>query len=232
MRDPTGGDVDTRAELLDAIEADPTLAHLLGVAREADEGDDAHGLEHALRVARWTVRLAPASLWREGIAAALLHDLVNVPKSSPDRQRASELSADAARPHLVEVGFDEASVERITTAIRQHSFSRGERPTEPLAMALQDADRLEALGAIGLMRCFATGERMGGALFDPRDPWAEARALDDRRWSLDHLFTKLLTLPETMCTEAGRTEARARAAVIERFADAVASELGVPRRSV
>lgn len=221
--------MDTRADLLAAINADRPLTQLFDIARAADEGDDAHGLEHALRVARWTVRLAPDAMWREAIAAALLHDLVNVPKSSPDRHRASELSAEAARPHLAEAGFDNDAVDRIATAIRQHSFSRGERPTEALAMALQDADRLEALGAIGLMRCFATGERMGGALFDARDPWAEHRDLDDRRWSLDHLFTKLLALPDTMCTDAGRHEARARAAVIERFADAVANELGVPR---
>lgn len=224
--------MDTRADVLASIEADPALTKLFNIARSADEGDDAHGLEHALRVARWTVRLAPAGLWRQAIAAALLHDLINVPKSSPDRHRASELSAAAARPHLAAAGFDPDEVNRIATAIRQHSFSRGERPTEALAMALQDADRLEALGAIGLMRCFATGERMGGALFDARDPWAERRELDDRRWSLDHLFTKLLALPETMCTDAGRHEARVRAAVIERFADAVADELGVPRPDV
>lgn len=219
----------TRDDLLSFITSDGALARLHDIARAADEGDDAHGVEHALRVARQAVALAPGHLVREAIAAALLHDLVNVPKSSPDRHRASEMSAEAARPHLEAAGFDAGQVDRITVAIRQHSFSRGERPTDALAMALQDADRLEALGAIGLMRCIATGERMGGQLFDPRDPWATSRPLDDRRWSLDHFFTKLLSLPGTMCTDAGRAEAQRRAQVLVGIADALAEELGVPR---
>ena len=217
----------SRAELLREIAADRALAAIWNHVREADEGDDAHGVEHVLRVALWTVRIGGGTIdHREGLAAALLHDLVNVPKSSPDRSRASELSAEAARPLLEAAGFATDAVDRIAGAIRDHSFSRGATPESALGRALQDADRLEALGAIGIMRCIATGQRMGGALFHPSDPWAERRDLDDRAYSIDHFYTKLLKLPGTMQTDAGRVEAERRAAVLTRFADALREELG------
>ena len=114
-------------------------------------------------------------------------------------------------------------------AVRDHSFSRGAVPRGPLGEALQDADRLEALGAIGLLRCVSTGVRMGGAWFDGDDPWAAGRPLDDTRYSVDHFFTKLLGLAATMRTEAGRAEARHRAAFLEAFLAQLAHELDRPQ---
>ncbi len=217
------------AELRSAIAADAALARLLDEARAGAAGDPAHDLGHALRVALWTVRLGgPAVDLREAIAAALLHDAVNLPKDSPDRARASERSATHAETRLPALGFAPAAVARITAAVRDHAYSRGVEPREPLGRALQDADRLEALGAIGLLRCIGTGARMGAAWFDDDDPWALARALDDRRYSVDHVFTKLLRLPASMCTEAGRAEAERRAAFILAFVIALGGELGVP----
>lgn len=216
----------SREEVEALIRADRGLAALRALVEAGD--DAAHGLAHLLRVAVWTLRIGGREVdEREALAAALLHDLVNVPKNHPDRARASELSARAAAPHLAAAGFDEAAVSRICGAIRDHSFSRGAVPETPLGCALQDADRLEALGAIGLARCFATGERMGAALFHQTDPFATARPLDDRAYSVDHFYAKLLTLPDTMRTPAGRAEAERRAAVIREFARSLARELGV-----
>ncbi|MFT4705612.1 MAG: hypothetical protein ACI81R_003323 [Bradymonadia bacterium] len=207
------------------IDADKGLRALYeAIANETE--DDAHGLAHVLRVARWTVAIGHEDTTeRECLAAALLHDLVNVPKSSPDRARASELSADAARPLLHRAGFDNDAVDRIADAIRDHSFSRGATPTTPLGMALQDADRLEALGAIGIARTFATGQRMGANLFDAIDPFAKHRELDDRANSVDHFSTKLLGLAETMLTDAGRVEAMRRTEILEQFLEALRGEL-------
>ena len=115
---------------------------------EPEQKDSAHDLAHLLRVALWTCRLLQKTeMVEEAVAAALLHDLVNVPKNHPDRVRASELSAEAACPLLARAGFSPAEIDGISAAIRQHSFSRGERPSSFLGQALQDADRLEALGA-------------------------------------------------------------------------------------
>ena len=75
---------------------------------------------------------------------------------------------------------------------------------------MQDADRLEALGVIGTFRCIATGVRFGAQFFDAADPWAVNRPLDDKRFSVDHFFTKLLKLPETFQAVEGRAEAERR----------------------
>jgi uncharacterized protein len=76
---------------------------------------------------------------------------------------------------------------------------------------LQDADRLDALGAIGIARMFVIAGQMGGGMVDPDDPMALRRPLDDRRFALDHLQTKLLKLPEMMQTRMGRILAEERA---------------------
>lgn len=205
------------------------LAELRSRQAEQRSNDSAHDVAHALRVARWTLALGGAEVDpREAVAAALLHDAVNPPKDSPKRARASERSAALARERLHALGFAPESVTRITDAIRDHSFSRGAVPATPLGCALQDADRLEALGAIGLLRCISTGVRMGGAWFEADDPWAEIRPLDDTRYSVDHFFTKLLKLPATMRTVAGRAEAERRAAFLRDFLSRLGEELGRP----
>jgi uncharacterized protein len=219
---------------LDALlAADAGLATLLAEARARDTAlaapDPTHDVAHALRVARWTLALGGAEVdAREAVAAALLHDAVNPPKDSPERSRASEGSAALARERLPALGFPAEAVARVADAIRDHSFSRGAVPATPLGRALQDADRLEALGAIGLLRCVSTGVRVGGAWFHADDPWAESRPLDDARYSIDHFFTKLLTLPATMRTEAGRREAERRAAFLRSFLARLGDELGRP----
>lgn len=222
--------VSARDEALAVIAASPDLERLLHAVRERLDDDPGHDLEHCLRVAGWTLRCAGAGAdAHEAIAAALLHDIVNVPKNDPRRSQASVLSALEARRILPAYGFDDAAIDRIADAIEDHSYSRGAIPRTELGCALQDADRLEALGALGLFRTISTGTRMGARYFDSADPWAEARELDDLRFSIDHFFTKLLRLHETMRTEVGRAEARRRTEFLERTLEALESELGRPR---
>jgi uncharacterized protein len=192
----------------------------------ARAGDDpGHDLGHLLRVAKWTIRLGEGIDPREAAAAGLLHDIVNVPKDSPERPKASERCAAEARGILARHGFAPDAVERICEAIRDHSYSRGAVPSSPLGRALQDADRLEALGAIGVMRTVSCGTRMGSSYFHPEDPFAERRAPDDRRWMIDHFFVKLLRLADTMTTDAGRREAERRTAFLRAFLRQLGEEL-------
>lgn len=193
--------------------------------------DAAHDPAHVRRVVTWARRLAEA----EGadlavvVPAAWLHDCVSVPKDSPERARASRLAADAASAWLREQGYPEPLVPRVAHAVEAHSFSAGVETTTAEARVVQDADRLDALGAIGLARMYATAGAMGSALVHPDDPVpAEppTRPLDDRRWATDHVFTKLLRLPTTMRTAAGRREAERRAAFVRQFVEALAVETG------
>lgn len=189
--------------------------------------DGAHDLGHLRRVwanCQLIAREEPADL-QVLEAAAFFHDLVNLPKSSPDRARASTLSAKAACAHLATTDFPAAKLNDVAHAIAAHSFSAGIAPLTPEAKILQDADRLEALGAIGLARMFHVAGAMGALLFDANDPLAKARPLDDRRFSLDHLETKLFTLPGIMQTETGRRLAAQRVAYMRAFRDTLLDEI-------
>lgn len=93
------------------------------------------------------------------------------------------------------------------------------------AKIVQDADRLEALGAIGLARVFAVSGALGAALFDADDPFAGTRELDDKAFALDHFQTKLLRLPDTMQTARGRELARHNADFLIQFMAKLSAEL-------
>lgn len=209
----------------------PWIEPLLSRLRDRFEGerrDGAHDLSHALRVARQAHALA----LEEGAdaeacgAAALLHDLVYLPKNHPDSRHTAARSAVEALQWCALHPALEARREVICGAILTHSFSGGIPPTSREGEVLQDADRLEALGAIGIARCFATGGSMGIGLWHPEDPWGRARSRDDKAWSLDHFFQKLLTLEDSLRTEGGRRRAKARTATLHRFLTDLEAELG------
>jgi uncharacterized protein len=90
---------------------------------------------------------------------------------------------------------------------------------------LQDADRLDAIGAIGVARCFATGAVMRQPFYHPEDPFPSSRELDDKRWSLDHFYRKLLRIPATLHTATARKLAEERARFMEAFLAQLAREI-------
>lgn len=214
--------------MLAHISNDPDLGRLLSWAEKKLSKDPGHDLAHSLRVADNILKIDESIPPRMAVAAALLHDIVNLPKNSPERSKASEKSAAVAASILPKHGFCEEEVTLICRAITTHSFSRGLVPDSPLGDALQDADRLEALGALGLMRTISTGARMGARYFHASDPWAEQRDYDDLKFTIDHFFTKLLTLPDTMRTAFGRQEARRRRDYMLAFLTQLAHELDHP----
>jgi uncharacterized protein len=113
----------------------------------------------------------------------------------------------------------------IAHAIEAHSFSARVEPRSIEAKVVQDADRLEALGAIGLARTLMLGGFSRKPLYDREDPFCESREPDDRRIVIDHCYAKLLRLAGTMQTAAGRREAEVRTAIIQRFLDELRREL-------
>ena len=205
-----------------------TLANAL-VAHLEDGADGAHDLSHILRV--WAnvqaiVQIEGGDL-RILAAATLLHDAVLVEKDAPHRAAASTLAAERARDILAERGWDREDIEAAAHAIAAHSFSANVTPTTREAKILQDADRLDALGAIGIARCFYVAGRLGRALYDPDDPKAERRALDDSAYTLDHFHTKLLHLKESFQTPTGRALAQGRHDKMKKFLDHLFGEIGL-----
>lgn len=189
--------------------------------------DPAHDLAHLDRV--WVNARTIANGMADQrvlLAASYLHDLVNLPKNDPDRHMASRQSAEAAAPILREFGLSEPEIAAAGHAIAAHSYSAGIPPETAEARILRDADRLDALGAIGIARNFSVSGSLGRALYDPADPFCERRAPDDARFSLDHWRIKLLSLPEDMLTDAGRRLARKRVLLMLRFLYDFAEEIG------
>lgn len=196
-------------------------------------GELAHDRFHLERVYQWMLRLADeagADLDLAG-ATALVHDLAFVPKDSPDRALGGERSAAAALVVLLAAGYAADEVAAISEAVRTSSWSRGLAPTNALGVALQDADRLDAIGAIGLMRNLACAQFMSrperpGRFYHPDDPFAvSGRALDDRTNALDHCFAKLLTLAAGMRLPSARAEGTRRQAALQAFVDELRTEL-------
>lgn len=200
------------------------------ILQAQDDGDGAHDLAHVGRVVRMAARIDrelghpcdPLVL----CAAAWLHDLVSLPKSDPDRARASARSADEAVAKLRRHGFPEERLAAVHHAILAHSFSAGVPCQTIEAKVLQDADRMDALGAIGLARCFYTAGRMDAQLFDPADPLGQHRELDDRAFALDHLPVKLYRIAETLHTAPARAIAAERVAFLKAFAARIVAEAG------
>lgn len=198
----------------------PQIHRLEEIARAiARTAEPAHDFGHVRRVAASARAIAEA----EGadldivLPAALLHELFSLPKDHPDSPRSGVLCAERALDVLRREGYPEAHIEPIAYCIRVHPFSLGVLPQTLEARVLQDADRLDALGAVGIARCFAVGASLGRPFYDPEDPFARARPLDDKRWTLDHFGRKLLRLPDTLHTPAAQAMARERAAFIEAF---------------
>ena len=151
------------------------------------------------------------------LAAVYCHDLVNLPKDHPDRKEASTLTTQEAEKHLRLSGFTDTEISLIKQAVVEHSFSKGLKPSSLEAAILQDSDRLDALGAIGILRCAAVNTQMKSSFYEPQDPLAEARELDDKKYMIDHYFTKLFKLPELMNTDAGKREGEARVEFMRDF---------------
>lgn len=192
--------------------------------------DAAHDVAHVRRVVANARQLAAAEHADLNIVipAAWLHDCVIVPKNSAQRSQASRLAAQAAGKFLHQENYPPDYIPAIEHAIAAHSFS-AQIPAETLeAKIVQDADRLDAIGAIGIARAIMVGTSMRGTLYNPDDPFPSQRTLDDKRYTVDHFYTKLFKLESMMQTLAGRREAQRRSEFMHQFLRQLGSEIGVP----
>jgi len=168
--------------------------------------------------------------------AAWMHDFVVVPKSDPRRSQASQLSAEASLAFLETLPGADPTLggwltgelrEAIGHAIEAHSYSAGIEPKTLEAAIVQDADRLDGVGAIGIARCFWVGGALGRPLYCADDPWARAgRTWDDGAFTLDHFYVKLFRTVESLRTDSGRREGARRLATMQAFLDELERELG------
>ena len=190
------------------------------VIKLLDGRDSAHDFQHIKRV----YKNAEVIGRREGadmkilLPAALLHDLVVYPKASAKTSKSADDSADMAEKLLRSFRYPQDKIDKICYCIRTHSYSKRLVPATLEGKILQDADRLDALGAIGIARTFSVGGSEKRPFYNPDDPfWKSSRELNDREWTLDHFQTKLLKLKDSMHTKTARKMGQERARFMELF---------------
>lgn len=189
--------------------------------------DLAHDLNHIFRV----VKVAKTLCNSEGaklevvLPAAYLHDCFSFPKNHPNRAQSSQIAANKALEFLGKISYPAEYFKEIGHAIATHSFSADIKPETLEAQIVQDADRLDALGAIGIARCIQVGTSLGISLYHAEDPFSCDRELNDRLHTVDHFYSKLFRLKDTMNTVSAKAEAEARTVFMKEYLKQLGSEV-------
>ena len=181
--------------------------------------DPAHDFDHIMRVYKNAQQIIKKEKVNETLvlSAVLLHDVVSFPKSDKHSKNSSIESAKKAKTILKKYDFTSDEITIVCDAISEHSFSQKKIPKTIEGKILQDADRLDALGAIGIARVFATGGSLRRPFYNLDDPFCKKRIPDDKTWTLDHFFEKLLKLEFLMNTKSGKIEAKKRTKILKDF---------------
>ena len=191
------------------------------------DNDPAHDFDHVMRVYTNAKKIVKEEKADEKLvlSAALLHDIVSYPKSSKRSKFSSIDSAKKSKIILKKYGFSEKEITIVSDAIKDHSFSQNKVPETLEGKILQDADRLDALGAIGIARVFATSGSLNRPFYNIDDPFCTKRNPDDDLWTVDHFFNKLLKLESLMNTRSGKIEAKKRTNVLQEFLKQLKDEI-------
>jgi len=191
------------------------------IVRERMDGQAAgHGMDHVLRV------LVSARAIQSEVGgdlnivelAALLHDVGDA-KFHDGKER----SAEFAREILSDLGADDDLIEHVVHIVDNISFRKGES-AKPLSLEgkiVQDADRLDALGAIGIVRTIEFGAAFGQPFYLPD--------AGDSKTGVGHFHEKLFKLKDLLNTDAARRMAEERESLMRTFLDQFLRESGVSR---
>lgn len=191
------------------------------------ENDATHDFNHIMRVYKNAQEICKKEKANKKLvlASVLLHDLVLYPKSDKKSKNSSFESAKKAEEILKKYSLSQEEINIISEAIKDHSFSQNKIPQSIEGKILQDADRLDALGAIGIVRVFATGGSLNRSFYNPHDPFCTKRKPNDTIWTIDHFFKKLFKLESLMNTKSGKIEAKKRTKVLKNFLNQLKDEI-------
>jgi uncharacterized protein len=191
------------------------------------DNDPAHDFEHVMRVYNNAKKISKEEKANQKLvlSAALLHDIVSYPKSSKRSKFSSIDSAKKSKLILKKYDFTTEEIIIVFDAIVDHSFSQNKIPQTLEGKILQDADRLDALGSIGIARVFATSGSLNRPFYNIDDPFCAKRNPDDNLWAVDHFFNKLLKLEFMMNTKSGKIEAKKRTKVLKEFLKQLKNEI-------
>jgi uncharacterized protein len=213
------------------------LKHLLTfltviAEKHLDKTDPGHDIHHAFRVLFNSLHIMEAEGGDPWVIfpAALLHDIVNIPKDDPSSSTSADLSAEAVYSHLKNLPiFPKKKLRAVRTATSEHSFSKGIKPETLESQIVQDADRLEALGSIGLIRTFTTVGKMETPLYHPADPFLlSGRQPEAKQYGLDFIYTRMLDTAKNLNTTFAKKWASERLIPVRTFLTELQKELFLP----
>jgi len=194
--------------------------------------DMSHDIAHALRVLNNAERIAEI----EGgdlsiiVPAALFHDAIVYPKDSDMNKYSARDSAKMAAEVLNDIEYPPEKIKRVKDAIITHSFSFGNEPKSLEAKIVYDADKLEATGAISIMRTFCSTGQMRREFYSTKDPFCDRRDPKKVKYALDLFYARLLHVDKTMFTPTGKKMAQKRTEFLYVFLGQVRDELGQLKR--
>ena len=197
---------------IDEVLSDKRVRMIYELSRIIMGDDPVHGWPHIERVLGLALRIAENINshvdYKVLVLSVLLHDIGRLSEDHLGKHHAV-ISAEIVEKLLENLGFSKDLVKRVVEAIRTHSFSRSEQPRSLEAMILSDADKLDAIGAIGVARTFMLGERWGRGI----------------NGTIKHFYEKLLKLKDMLFLEYSKKIAQRRHKLLEMFLNNLLEDL-------
>jgi len=191
------------------------------------KNDPSHDFNHIIRVTNLATKIAKSvnADLEIIIPSALFHDIVVYKKNSPKSKKESSESAIFASNILNSFKkYPKSKIDKVKKCIEECSFSKGTNPSSLESKVLQDADRLEATGAISIMRTFASVGHMNTSLYAKEDPLCK-NSLVKFRSGIDLFYNRLLIVEKTMHTKFARKLASQRTEFLKTFLNQFKKEL-------
>ncbi len=202
---------------------------LIEIAKEKQtKTDPSHDIHHVIRVMSLAEQIAKSvdADLEVVLPAACFHDVIVYPKNSPQSDTETDESAELAGELLRKMnGYPLEKIENVQIAIRQCSFKKGIVPDLLEAKVLQDADRLEATGAIAVMRTFSSGGQLNRLFYRAEDPFCETGEPVPGGSGLDLFYRRLLVVESRMHTDLAKKIAKRRTEFLHAFLGELKIEL-------
>lgn len=178
-----------------------------------------HDFTHTERVYRNAIKISKEENVDLDVvkAAALLHDIARNMEDTGKIKCHAEEGAKIAKKILKEINFPKEKVEKVVHAIKVHRYSKNKKAEIKEGKIIQDADRLDALGAICIARVFRYGAKEGRPIYDPKIP-PKQKYEDNAETSINHFYEKIFKIkPETFKTKKAKSIAKKRYNFVKNF---------------
>lgn len=194
---------------------------LVAKAKETiDNSDPSHDLQHCLRVLHNCETITKTEWWDMEILlpAALFHDVINYPKNDPRAKHASDESATWTKNLLESIPkYPKKKIPKVCYAIKHCSYSKNLSHDTLESKILQDADLLESVWAISIMRTFCSSGILQRTFFNSDDPFCTKREPEPLLYSFDLFPHRLLKVQDRILTNTGKRLAEQRTAFLHTF---------------